>query len=139
MLRMNRRLLVLGIVLVLGGCAGGSGTAVKSDAPSGVTTVTGKWTGVYSYGPYNGTVELHVIQVAPDVRSDTAFVADIVFTGLPMISRGQLVGATVRGNQVVGTVAAGSTTMPFNLVFDGDRASGNIGQGVVTLARVRSE
>lgn len=87
---------------------------------------SGHWTGSFSRGPASGPIELVATQTGTAV-SGTGWVQNtrLTFTG------------TATGPRIHGTVhtQALGVPWPFEVVVDGDQASGSLGQGQVTLKR----
>ena len=122
-----QRLLVAGLVVVIGGCAGAS----TPTAPPSVN-VTGKWAGTWSFrNPSMGGG-----QVSMDLKQDGAKVTGPMSVTGPTSSEPTNFSGTVSGNTIVLDAAHGSGT----LAVKGDEMTGmvyGIMPATVSLKRQR--
>jgi hypothetical protein len=122
-----QRLLVAGLVVVIGGCAGAS----TPTAPPSVN-VTGKWAGTWSFrNPSMGGG-----QVSMDLKQDGAKVTGPMNVSGPTSSEPTNFSGTVSGNTIVLDAAYGSGT----LSVTGDEMTGmvyGIMPATVSLKRQR--
>jgi hypothetical protein len=122
-----QKLLVVGLTVVLGGCAGASTSA----APPSVN-VTGKWAGTWSFrNPAMGGG-----QVTADLKQDGAKVSGPMSVSGPTSAEPTNFQGTVSGNTIVLDAAHGSGT----LTVKGDEMTGmvyGIMPATVSLKRQR--
>ena len=122
-----QRLLVAGLVVVVGGCAGAS----APEAPPSVN-VTGKWAGTWSFrNPSMGGG-----QVSMDLKQDGAKVTGPMSVSGPTSSEPTNFSGTLSGNTIVLDAAHGSGT----LAVKGDEMTGmvyGIMPATVSLKRQR--
>ena len=120
-----QKLLVAGLMVVIGGCAGAS---TPSEPPS--VNVTGKWAGTWSFrNPALGGG-----QVTMDLKQDGAKVTGPMSVSGPTSSEPTNFQGTVGGNMIVLDAAHGSGT----LTVKGDEMTGmvyGIMPATVTLKR----
>ena len=122
-----RKLLVVGLIVVIGGCAG---TGTPAAPPS--VNVTGKWAGTWSFrNPAMGGG-----QVTMDLKQDGAKVTGPMSVTGPTSSEPTNFSGTVTGNTITLADAHGSGT----LTVKGDEMTGmvyGIMPATVTLKRQR--
>ena len=108
-----QKLLVVGLMVVIGGCAGAS---TPSEPPS--VNVTGKWAGTWSFrNPSMGGG-----QVTMDLKQDGAKVTGPMSVSGPTSSEPTNFAGTVSGSTIVLDAAHGSGT----LTVKGDEMTGRV-------------
>ena len=108
-----QKLLVVGLMVVIGGCAGAS---TPSEPPS--VNVTGKWVGTWSYqNPTMGGGPLTM-----DLKQDGAKVTGPMIVGGPTPADPTNFSGTVSGNSIVLSSAHGSGT----LTVKGEEMTGRV-------------